>query len=141
MRTVYALPSDFTIYAAALTRQEMLGVLATCVPGSEGAGLDVYGGSVQAIDAAGVQILLALDRQCRELGLDWRITRPSAALHKALRWLPQLPVDRLDEGAGVTGAEIAAVLDIERVLDEGSDDEGWLSLRPSADGAGSRAGS
>jgi anti-anti-sigma regulatory factor len=79
MTSSLALPAELTIYTAGETRPQWLAWLAA----DDAESLQVDASGVTEVDAAGVQLLVALDRalqaQQRRLLLD----RPSPALHAA----------------------------------------------------------
>jgi len=72
------LPSELTIAHAAETAQDWRALLA-----GRPDQLVIKGDSVQRIDTAGVQLLLALNQASRQLGVSWRWDSVSDALHRA----------------------------------------------------------
>lgn len=84
MPQVLVLPSELNIIRVAALRDEWLAWLAGLEAGAAPA-LD--GSAVDDVDAAGVQLLAALERSLAARGLGWRLATPSAALCEACRAL------------------------------------------------------
>ncbi|MBD8527194.1 STAS domain-containing protein [Pseudomarimonas arenosa] len=79
MSQPYALPTELVVQAAAELQGELLTRLA-CAQGE----LEVDGSAIELIDGAGLQLLLAAQKEARRRGLTLRLRRPSAVLQRTL---------------------------------------------------------
>jgi anti-anti-sigma factor len=76
------LPPELTIYAAAELHPQWLAWLAAASgPGREEAVVDAH--AVDQVDAAGLQLLVSLERSLTDRGVRLRLNAPSSALHQA----------------------------------------------------------
>lgn len=74
------LSGSLTIYQARDLQAALLEVF------RQGTAISASLADVQEIDAAGLQLLAALARSCRNAGLALQISNPSAAVTEALQW-------------------------------------------------------
>lgn len=81
----YHLPAEFGIYVAAQTQQELNAALTVWMQEGDRKTVSLAGSAVESLDAAGVQILIALHRSLTEHGLQLQICNASAALHQGLQ--------------------------------------------------------
>lgn len=81
----YRLPTEFGIYAAAQTQQELQSALKVWAQDGDRKVVSLGGSGVESLDASGVQILIALHRSLNERGLQLHLSRPSTALHQGLQ--------------------------------------------------------
>lgn len=79
MNSSLALPAELTIYTASETRPQWLAWLAA----DDAESLQVDAGGVTEVDAAGVQLLVALARALQVQQRRLRLDRPSPALRAA----------------------------------------------------------
>lgn len=101
------LPSEMSIYTAAEFRGQCLGWLAQSPPetGETGQGQvwHVNAGDVDQVDAAGIQLLLALQKTLQAQQSDLQLGDPSSALSEACtamglsQWLESITVTGDDE--------------------------------------------
>ena len=80
-----ALPAELTIYCAAETRSAWLAILGATPPESGDTVVD--GSAVAEVDAAGLQLLVALSRSVESRGRALILNDPSPALGAACRTL------------------------------------------------------
>lgn len=78
---VMVLGPELTVAHAAPCRAGLLARLDAAANAWPGVDL----GGVEAIDSAGVQLLLALHRELAERGQPWQVTAASPAVHEVLR--------------------------------------------------------
>lgn len=95
-----ALPEELTIYTVGELHRQWLAWLEK-LP-ADGPGAELLGDVVDQVDAAGLQLLLALDRGLTARGLTWVLPRPSAALRTGCDAIGLGPWLR-DHGAPATG--------------------------------------
>jgi len=77
------LPAELTIYTAAETRSAWLNWLASEAGGDHDGACRVDGGAVDQVDAAGLQLLLALRQRLARDDRSLRLTRASPPLRSA----------------------------------------------------------
>ena len=87
MKTSHALPSELTIYTVAETRLIWLSWLAAEAGAGQNDAFAVDAAAVQEVDAAGVQLLLALQRTLVARQQALRLVGPSSALAAACQAL------------------------------------------------------
>jgi ABC-type transporter Mla MlaB component len=88
MQALSELPPEFTIYCVTeLGAQWVAQLAAAAADPAESTCQDLDASQVQEVDAAGVQLLMALQRRLAELGQDLRLLQPSAALTTACQRL------------------------------------------------------
>lgn len=80
MQQHFELPTELTIYAVSQLRQRWLAWLDAA---PDAAQCRVAAAAVDQVDAAGVQLLLALARSLAERGAGLRLVEPSAPLREA----------------------------------------------------------
>ena len=103
--TSHCLPSELSIYTAAEVRGQCLGWLAESPPepGVTGHGWMVNASAVDQIDAAGIQLLLSLQRALEAQQSMLRLADPSGVLNEACAamgladWLESITVTGADE--------------------------------------------
>lgn len=76
-----ALPEELTIYTVGELHRQWLAWLETLPPDASMA--ELLGDVVDQVDAAGLQLLLALDQTMTARGQAWVLPRPSAALRSS----------------------------------------------------------
>jgi ABC-type transporter Mla MlaB component len=80
-----ALPAELTIFTATETRDALLAAAARAAEAD--ACLQVDASEVVDVDGAGVQLLVALSRQCERDGRAWQLMSPGDALPRACQVL------------------------------------------------------
>jgi ABC-type transporter Mla MlaB component len=105
MAEPFALPAELTIYTVAERRTHLLAGLADAArerargaPGDDACRVDAS--AVAEVDGAGVQLLLALDRELARAQWPLQLTRPSAALAQACASLGVAATLGVDATAG-----------------------------------------
>lgn len=87
-----SLPAELTIYAARDWAEQGLRWLSQLDAAPPDAPLQVAADGVEEVDAAGVQLLIALSRSLAARGRRLQLLRPSPALQRALACLGATPL-------------------------------------------------
>ena len=79
----HTLPAELNIYGAGEQHAQLL----ACLAGASGDALTLAAGNVVEVDAAGLQLLIALAHECRARGMALRLQDPATTLAGAIAML------------------------------------------------------